>query len=227
MKCHNHHVDIFSGKKAKSARVKGYGRCIRLIGSSIRNIIQSKSGSLTSFDLHINVASVGLKKDEIFKVAVGINDGVPTLKTYARQTMYNKFKNCVDEAVDIELCVCDKTKKTKDFGKIRALTDQEMNSLISSPMFGSEAELKDLYNGCLFQITRKHLSGNSIVYEVANSCKNKKLVVSVTGYTSFVFLTRELPMEFSVEPNTVHFMFAATNQVFSHSIMNIEVTANI
>ncbi|XP_031553838.1 uncharacterized protein LOC116290865 [Actinia tenebrosa] len=213
------------GKEAKAARVKGYGRCIRLIGTSIDNIIQSKSGSLVSFDLHVNGTSVGLNEDEIFKVAIALNNGVPTLKTFARQTMYNKFKYCVDQSVDIKMCVCDRRKKKEDF-VIKELKKQQMKALISSTMFGSTAKIKDIFNGCLYQIIREHLSGNSLVYEFANSC-NETFSVTVKGSSEFVTLTQGLPMTIGMEPNTIKFVFAATKQVFSHSYMNFYVDVKV
>lgn len=205
--------------------MKGYGRCIRLMGTTINNIIQSKSGSTVSLDLHINATSVGLQQDEIFKVAIALNNEVPTLKTFARQTMYNKFKLCVDDSVDIKLCICDRRRK-REKSVLKPLEKQQMKALISSKMFGSPAQVKAIYKGCLYQIVREHLSGNSVVYEFANSCE-ETFSVTVNGYIEFVTLTRRLPIEMRLEPNTIQFMFAATKQVFSHSYMHFQVSVKV
>ena len=178
----------------KNSVLKGYGNCVRLIGSSFRNVIQSNTGSLTRLDLHVDSKTFGLKEDEIFTVAIELNGETPTLKSYVRQTLYNKFKECVDKNVDIKICACDKTKPKND-QTLRVLKTDDMKKLISSPMFETEAKVKDLHGGCLFQIARHHSSRISIAYEVANSCQGQTFKVSVSGSLFYVLSSRPFPLK--------------------------------
>jgi hypothetical protein len=211
--------------KTASTVVKGYGNCVRLTGTSFRNIIQSKSGKLTTLELHIDPNNIGLKENEIITAAVEFNSETLTLKVHDRQTLYNKFKSCVDNTVDLKICACDKRKTTNTSGIVRVLKTDEMKSLVSSPMFGSETKIKDLHGGCLFQITRQHSSRISVAYEVANSCIGKTFRITVKGSLYYVFLSRSIPFYLTVEPNSVYFMFSAVRQILNHSHMDITLTA--
>lgn len=221
--------------ESKSKGAQGFGNCVRLVGKSFSKIIQRNSGLLTTFDLHIDSSSVGLKEDEVFRVAVELTpdsilpgskitnskltDSKPSLKIFDRQTLYNKFKYCADDAVELKLCMCDKKKSSNNVPPLLKTT--EMKKLISSPMFGSKPEISDLYEGCLFQITR---TGKiSVAYEVANSCVGKTFAVKVEGEAFFFLISRKLPMEFLVKPNTVHFLFSSTRQILNHSHLDVKI----
>ncbi|XP_031555080.1 uncharacterized protein LOC116291986, partial [Actinia tenebrosa] len=205
--------------ESKSKGPQGFGKCVRFVGKSFTKIVQRNSGLLTTFDLHIDSSSVGLKDDEVFRVAVELTGLKPSLKFFDRQTLYNKFKGCADDAVELKLCMCDRTK-TSSY-KPGPLKTAEMKKLISSRMFGSKTVVKDLYEGCLFQIIRT--SKVSVAYEVANSCIGKTFSVKAEGESYYFLMSRELPMEFLVKPNTVHFMFSSTRQILNHSHLDIKI----
>jgi len=209
---------LFIGISKRSSVAKGYGNCVRLVGTSFRNVIQSVSGTSITFNIHVNATNVGLKDDEIFAVAIELQGEKPILKSYDRQTLYNKFKSCVDASVEIKLCVCD---KRKPLNKVT----QVMKTFISTPMFDSEATIKDLHGGCLFQVTRQHRSSFSIAYEIANTCVGQKFTISVSGSVYYVFVSRTLPFQVVVEPNGVYFLFSATRQILNNSYMDIKLTA--
>lgn len=176
-------------------------------------------------DIHIDAKAVGLKEDEVTRVAVEFNGQTLSLKSYERQTLYNKFKSCDDKSVDLKLCICDKSKTPIKDGKPRVLKTAEMKKFISSPMFGTEGKIKDLHGGCLFQIIRQHSSKISVVYEVANSCEGKTFKVSVSGSIEYVFVSRPLPFEITAEPNGIYFIFSAVRQILNHSHMDITISA--
>lgn len=203
---------------------KGYGNCVRLIGSSFRNIVQSNTGSLTRLDLHVDSKTFGLKEDEIYTVAIELKGETPTLKSFVRRTLYNKFKGCVDKNVDIKICACDKTKPKSD-QTVRVLKTEDMKSLVSSSMFGTDVQVKDIHGGCLFQISRQHSSKISIAYEVANSCEGQTFKVSVSGSLFYVLSSRPFPFEVTVEPNSIYFLFSAGRQILGHSHMDITISA--
>ncbi|KAK3747963.1 hypothetical protein QZH41_019438 [Actinostola sp. cb2023] len=208
------------GKEGK--KTVGFGNCKRLVGSSFRNIVQT--GTLTTFDLHLNASYVGLKQDEIFKVALDIQEDKAVLKSFDRQTMYNKFKDCVDASVDIKLCVCDRRQRQGVSNGV--LTRTEMIALVKSPTFRSTPTVKNLYKDCLFEVTRRYFDVATVV-EVANACKGQSFKVKVTGWTDKVFISTLLPMEVIVKPNTIHFLYSSTKQSLSHSYLQVSLQAQL
>ncbi|KAK3727950.1 hypothetical protein QZH41_004899 [Actinostola sp. cb2023] len=131
-------------EQARSLGMKGYGRCIRMTGKSFRSIVQTKSGSHVTFDLHMDASSVGLQEDEVFRVAVQLEKGIPSLVFYDRQTLYNKFKDCVDESVELKLCICDKRTPLND--AVRRMDSKEIRNVVVNSMFGSKSFLKNICN---------------------------------------------------------------------------------
>jgi len=212
----------FIGISKDSPVRKGFGNCVRMIGTSFRHIVQSISGTSSTFNVHVNAANFGLKDDEIFTFAIQLNGERPTLKSYDRQTLYNKFKQCADKSVEIKLCACDKRKRFTNFTVFGV---DEMKAAISTPMFDSDSEIKELQDGCLFQVKRQHKSSFSVAYEVANACKGQKYTVSVSGSLYYVFVSRSLPFEVTVEPNEILFLFSATRQILNFSYMDIKINS--
>lgn len=210
---------------SEGRKVKGFGNCRRYIGTSFRNIIQTKSGALTRFDLHVQAN--GLEQEEVFKVAVATEDRRAELKSFERISTYNIFKDCVDKSVSIKLCACDRNKTNNGSSSpTHVLTIQEMKSLAKTSMFGQEPQIKTLHGDCLFQITRNYFDV-TIVVEVANACKGKTFNVRVTGDTSNIFLSRSLPMSNIVPPNTYSFIYVSTKQSVTHFKLQISISATV
>ncbi|XP_048582314.1 uncharacterized protein LOC5511332 [Nematostella vectensis] len=193
------------------------GNCVRLLGKSFSSIRQRSKGKskVTTFDLHVTAhASVPLTEDEVFKVAVSHGDGVyPALKSYSRHSLYNKFKNCADKQVDLKLCICSNKPRTSN-------TSQYMNEVISSNVFGSKSEVKDISGGCVFLITRSH-DGLTLVYEVANLCPVKKQIV-FEGSDYYVDISMKLPRTIDAEPNTVHFVISGVRRIMALSYLEFK-----
>ena len=204
---------------------KGFGNCKRLIGSSFRNIAQT--GTLTTFDLHVNALAVGLDEDEIFQVAVVAEAGKAVFKSYDRLTMYNKFKDCVDESVDIKLCVCDQRIKRKTSEPSLLWNRKEINTFMRTPMFRSKNTIKTLHEDCLFEVNRCH-GELTCAIEVANICKNQSLTVVVKGLAVSAFISSSLPIEILVQPNTMYFLYSFTKRTSSRGRMeaSLEVKKN-
>ena len=213
----------FLGINRSSSVLTGFGNCVRLVGKSFDKIVQSVTGSSVTFNLHVDATKVGLKDDEIFTIGIELKGGIPTLKSYDRQTLYNKFKTCADTTVELKLCVCDKRKNIKS---VTVLPSAAMKDFVSTPIFDSEAKIKDLHGGCLFQISRQHKSSFSIAYEIANSCVGQIFRISVSGSLYYVFVSRSLPFDVVVEPNSIYFLFSATRQILNNSYMDISVKAS-
>lgn len=214
---------VLSGITKNSSVHKGYGNCARMIGTSFRHIVQSISGTKSTFDVHVSGTNLGLQDDEIFTFVVELSGSVPTLKSYNRQTLYSKFKPCSDQSVEIKLCACDKRKSVTE---VKVLKPEEMKALMKTPVFDSNPEIKDLHGGCLFQITRKHKSSLSIAYEVANACKEQKFRISVSGSIEYILVSRSLPFNVVAEPNEILFLFSATRQIMNFSFMDIRLSAS-
>jgi len=160
-------------------------------------------------------------------VAVRLQDGVPLLVFYDRQTLYNKFKTCVDNSVDIKLCICDKTWSASAKHSLLHLDKKRLKDSSIHNMFQSRANITILYRDCLFQIKRSHPSGLSVAYEVINACEDKTFKIEVKGSTYYVFLSKKLPMVFIVEPNTAQFLFSGARQILNHSHLDIKISVSV
>ncbi|XP_031550213.1 uncharacterized protein LOC116287668 [Actinia tenebrosa] len=211
---------------AEGKKVNGYGNCRRYIGTSFRNIIHTKSGALTRFNLHVKAN--GLEQEEVFEVEVATEERRAVLKSFERISTYNIFEDCVDKSVNIKLCACDRNKTKNGYtNPTHVLTIQEMKSLAKTAMFGREPQIKTLHGDCLFQITRNYNDAVTIVVEVANACKKKTFKVEVTGDIHNIFLSRSLPMSNVVPPNTYTFIYVSTKQSVTHFKLEISISASI
>ena len=199
---------------------------MRLQGLSYRNILehQEKENLVTTFDLHV-APPLGLKEDETFKVAlrhsIKPRDGVD-VKNVLRHSMYKDFVTCQDKSVDIKMCVCEQ-------GANRSFieTKEDMMRVISRPQFGAKTQLTDLHSGCLYLMTRKH-DKMTIAYEVANVCAGKTFRVVMTVKASYnMMMTRYLPVDFRVEPKTIHFVVAAVRYVLNDSNLDIDTKGTL
>ena len=197
----------------------GYGSCIRHIGRSYTNIIVYDSGDdlITSFDLHV-VPPAGYEADEVFKIEVkrsSSNKSGVTFRTVTRQSIYSKFKDCVDKSVDIKLCAC------ADRNRTRPEIKDYIVGLTKERMFGSAPpNIKDLHSGCLLLVTRSH-GALSVSHEVANVCSDHKYTLTVRGYVYRIVLSRDIPLTLTVPPMSIHFILSAIRYATNDSIFNV------
>ena len=165
----------------------------------------------------------GQTHDEVFRIEVQ-HPMRPTrgvqLNTYIRQSLYSKFKFCVDKYVDIKLCVCE--QRTKGIAE----SEKEMKTLIGRPMFGATTELKDLNSGCLYLLTRRH-KDIAIVYEVANICLDKTFRVTIGGSSNTMLISSELPVIVVAKPRTIHFVLSAVRYVMNESFFNMRYEVEV
>ena len=179
--------------------------------------VRSGDDVTVSFDLHV-VPPAGYEANEVFNVEVkrsSSNKNGVTFRAFTRQSIYSKFKDCVDKSVDIKLCAC------ADRNRTRPEIKDYIVGLTKERMFGSAPpNIKDLHSGCLLLVTRSH-GALSVSHEVANVCSDHKYTLTVKGSVSKVVLSRDLPFTLTVSPLTIHFVLSALKEVSKDSRFDV------
>ncbi|XP_046855342.1 uncharacterized protein LOC124448376 isoform X2 [Xenia sp. Carnegie-2017] len=214
--------NIIQDQFMKGKTYGGYGSCLRLRGLGTKNNIEKQMDNKiwTTMDLLVQSAVPGLV--DVFQVLIEIpllpdkkNSSAKMIR-FDRHTLYNRYQHCVDEAVDIRLCTC-ASKHSEDVPTARA----KLRGMATRNMFGAKTEIKKLDKNCLQLLSRRH--NYSIAYEVVNYCDNS-YTFKVDGTAFNMLLTAKLPLNMTVMPRALYFLFSATRYVVNDSFLDIKTT---
>lgn len=192
----------------------GYGRCQRYAlkrVDRIRSKVHSENRLIT-FTTAVETVPTN-DGEEMFEVTLSyplaLAHGVNLVKV-TRLSRYSLFKTCADKQVDLHLCTCDRNSShtvPQDFNDIW--------KMFGHYMFSGISKIRKLHGSCLYLIiTRRHRALRnddgqdvSLFYEVINVCDNRLFHLNVSD-DSLVrkpfILSRKLPFEIVVHPNTMH-----------------------
>ena len=181
-------------------------RPIRYENIRVRN--SKTDGSLiTTFDLVVHAGNVVPQKEDVFHLEVKSFE-LPEqisfdmqLLSYDRLTMFGKYKQCAAANAPLKLCICSKDEKGN------STTENKKDKwLENSIFFGKNTKFKRIKSSkCLF-LTKRDFDSTVIAYEVTNSCKDKRFVVSIDiNNDQNVRISRAVPFKADVFPLSVRF----------------------
>ena len=222
--------------KAANSRVKirpVFSACRRLHPLRFENVRERNSKSdgalITSFDIYFQAGNVVRHGEDIFHVEVksidmtNQNSLEMELAHFDRLTLYGKYEVCADQGVQLKLCICsknqDQTSSTTQLGK--APWVHYTTFLSNRPKARNIGDSK-----CLFLIKRNHSEGQSIAFEVVNTCPDENFTLEISAEFNNLRLSRKLPFEMSVRAGSIKFAFSARIDTDYWST-SLEVSVNV
>ena len=197
----------------------GFGKCQRLVGHRFQKIRRWKVGEEYLVMMDLVVLPLQVKFETQLRYPVGISaerrNNFPTVTGIRRVSIYRRYEKCVDERVEVELCVCDFHKYGRNISNKNAWkwfgiqTGSDVSETVfRANSFGTNSEVKNLNESCLLLVTRKR-ENLCVAFEIANACHKRRYKVSITGKgEGKTIATRKLPFSIIVEPKTVHFLLS-------------------
>ncbi|WAQ97890.1 hypothetical protein MAR_022263 [Mya arenaria] len=89
--------------------VGGFGRCHRMKVQSVKNVQLSNFNEKTKLArMDLYVTTPGQNQSEIFFITLYITDKNISTGAFERITPYSTYSKCVDNGVELQLCICDK-----------------------------------------------------------------------------------------------------------------------
>lgn len=222
--------------KAANSRAKihpVFSACQRLRPLRFENVRERNSKSdgalITSFDIYFQAGNVVKHGEDVFHVEVksidmnNQNSLEMELVHFDRLTLYGKYEVCADQGVQLKLCICsknqDQTSSTTQLGE--APWVHYTTFLFNRPKARNIGDSK-----CLFLIKRNHSEGQSIAFEVANTCLDENFTLEISAEFNNLRLSRKLPFQMSVRAGSIKFAFSARIDTDFWST-SLEVSVNV
>ena len=192
--------------------------CQRLQPLRVENMRERNAkadGSLvTSMDIYVAAGNVVRQKEDVFHIEVKsreINhrDSLDLeLVHYDRLTLFGRYKICADDGVQLKICVCSRGDTLRNVSRKNALLVIPWNRYVI--FFSEKPELRTLDDdNCVSLLKRSHGGGLSVVYEVANICRDTHFVVSFDAQVENMRVSRELPFKVKVPAGSITFAMSA------------------
>lgn len=222
--------------KSFNSRTKVYPisrGCQRLRPLRFENVRERNSkwdGALiTSLDIYFQAGSVVRHDEDIFHVEVKSKEMANQhslemeLVHFDRLTLFGKYEVCTDEGVQLKLCICSERKDRKS-----RTTQLDKAPWVNYTTFlGKTAKARNIGNSeCLFLIKRNHSLGQSIAFEVANTCPDESFTLEISAEFENLRMSRKLPFEICVQAGSIKFAFSAQTEV-DYWKTHLEVTVDV
>ena len=223
-------------KESANRREKMYPilrACQRLRPLRFENVRERNSKSdgalITNFDVYFQSGSVVKHEEDIFHVEVKSKDILNQnslemeLVHFDRLTLFGKYEVCADEGVQLKLCICSERKDHE------ILTTQLQKAPwvdYTTVLFKNAKARKIGDSECLYVIKRNHSSGQSIAFEVANTCPDENFTLKIWAEFENLRLSKKLPFEMSVQARNIKFAFSARTETVYWDT-RIDVTVDV
>lgn len=171
---------------------------------------KSDGGLITSFDIYFRSGDVVRHKEDIFHVEVKSKELANQhslqmeLVNYDRLTLFGKYHECADQGVRLKLCICSK-RRDRSKTKLENAPWRDYSTFL----FKSPKARKVGDSECLFVLKRNHSLGQSVAFEIANTCPNKMFTLKISAHFENMRLSREVPFEINVQPASIKFLLSA------------------
>jgi len=207
--------------------------CQRLRPLRFENVRERNSKSdgalITNFDVYFQSGSVVKHEEDIFHVEVKSKDIVNEnslemeLIHFDRLTLFGKYEVCADEGVQLKLCICSERQDHQ----ILTTQLQKAPWVNYTTVLFKNAKARNIGDSeCLYLIKRNHSSGQSIAFEVANTCPDENFTLMISAEFENLRLSRKLPFEISVQAGSIKFAFSARIET-DYWDTSIEVTVDV
>ena len=188
---------------------------------------KSDGGLITSFDIYFQAGNVVNHAEDIIHVEIkskelaNQNSLLMELVHYDRLTLYGKYETCADQGVHLKLCICSARSKNL-ITKLEKVPWREYTTFLFK-----SSKARNIGNSeCLFLIKRNHSSGESVAFEIANTCPNEMFTLKISADFKNVRLSRSLPFKTKVQAGSIKFAFSARIEIDYWQTF-IEVTVDV
>ena len=204
--------------------------CQRLRPLRFENVRERSSKSdgalITSFDIYFQAGNVVNQDEDIFHVEVKSRELANQyslemeLVHYDRLTLYGKYHVCADQGVHLKLCICSERKMMTKLEKVPW-------PHYTTFLFNKKANVRKIGGiACLLLIKRNHSSGQSVAFEIANTCPHEMFTMKISAEIENLRLSRELPFKITVQAGSIKFAFSAQVEIDQWNTF-IEVTVDV
>lgn len=190
---------------------------------------QSDGALITSFDIYFQAGSVVKHEEDIFHVEVKSKETVNLyslemeLIHFDRLTLFGKYSACADYGVQLKLCICSERKDHEK--RITKLHKAPWADYTTFLLQG--AKIRNIGSiECLFLVKRNHSLGQSLAFEVANTCPDENFQLEISAEFKNLRLSRKLPFEMIVQAGSIKFAFSAQIEI-NYWDTYLEVIANV
>ncbi|XP_078380443.1 uncharacterized protein LOC144663392 [Oculina patagonica] len=191
-------------------------RPLRFVNVRERNS-KSDGALITSFDIYFQAGNVVNHAEDVFHVEVkskelaNQNSLLMELVHYDRLTLFGKYDTCADEGVQLKLCICSRASKNK---KTSITKLEKVPWLEYTTFLFKIAKARNIGDSeCLFLIKRNHSLGQSVAFEIANTCPDEMFALKISADFDNMRLSRTLPFEINVQAGSITFAFSALAEI--------------
>ena len=207
--------------------------CQRLRPLRFENVRERSSKSdgalITSFDIYFQAGSVVKHEEDIFHVEVKSKETANLyslemeLIHFDRLTLFGKYSACADHGVQLKLCICSERKDHEK--RITKLHKAPWADYTTFLLQG--AKIRNIGSiECLFLVKRNHSLGQSLAFEVANTCPDENFQLEISAEFKNLRLSRKLPFEMIVQAGSIKFAFSAQIEI-NYWDTYLEVITNV
>ena len=206
--------------KGSKPEKQAHQACERLKPLSFRNprVRNSKSdGSLiTSFEVRVKAGDVAPQDHDAFHLEVQTLE-LPDkfslsmkLRSFERISLFENYRRCADEDVDLKLCICSENA-TESVRKKRS-NDFPWHTYLK--YFGQAPTFAAVDHHCVFLTRREHNKRKAFAFELIDRCEfNCTVAVDVTEMSN-ARLSRSVPFEVEIWPSSVRFVLSVQRFVY-------------
>ena len=116
-----------------------------------------------------------------------------------RVSTYGSYRTCVDEGVDVKICICNNPKDPKPPTSVQEVVGE--NSKITK------------LDRCLYKILRTYNGTQNEplvkVYEITNICRSEEFKVTFEVSPGKAILSTKTPISVKLRPQTIQFVATA------------------